>query len=383
MRRRLAFTLTTILLICEMHIFIYGQERNRIESRTYYEEIIEKKATVSNVLKKNTATTSTADKKEFATASDVMKTSDNERNMVYNVSFPTKVKAYLDPGNLSGKGEVFSDVYTIKNYGRGSVLIKIKNIKITCKGENYEFLDQRIEESDSTTKKININMIWKNQYENIERVLHISDKVIDEYVLSLKAAEYDDDNEYVELNEDSIGSFYFSGTLNANPNIVWESGEINLKFDYEVIDDKVKDDEIEDERDNSEDEFFNRKTKKNQIKIKKDKVEKYEEDFFNENVMDRENLNDSIEIGSLDSENKNKEADREIEMNKNKNHEILEKEEIENDNQFLKDKDEKENLNEKENKDEDENNKNQENDLKEEDVGEDKNKGDGNKNDEK
>lgn len=160
----------------------------------------------------------------------------------YNVSFPANVQAYLDPGNLSGKGQIFSDPYVIENYGSEDVSIKIKNIAVNYWSDEYEyeFSEETVTDQDSDIKKLNINMIWENESENEKKVLNILESEPNEYVLHLRAAEYDNHGEFVKLNEGGRGAFYFTGTLNSNPNLVWEDGEITLSFDYEITSDELK-----------------------------------------------------------------------------------------------------------------------------------------------
>lgn len=161
----------------------------------------------------------------------------------YNVSFPANIHAYLDPGNLSGKGQIFSDTYIIENFGNKNLLIKIKNIDINYWSDEYiyEFSQEAVTVQESRVKKLNVNMIWENESENRRKVLNIFDCELDEYVLFLRAAEYNKNGEFVKLNESSKGSFYFTGTLNANPNLVWEDGEITVSFDYEIVSGGIED----------------------------------------------------------------------------------------------------------------------------------------------
>jgi len=53
---------------------------------------------------------------------------DEKEDRIYSVTFPAEIHAYLDPGNISGRGQIFSDVYTIENYSNRDVAVKIKNI---------------------------------------------------------------------------------------------------------------------------------------------------------------------------------------------------------------------------------------------------------------
>lgn len=185
---------------------------------------------------------------------------ENSEEIVYSVLFPASIHAYLDPGNLSSRGQIFSEHYTVENYGNTDIAIKIKNIDIHCWSTEdiYEFSEEEVTDNHSRTKKLNVNMVWKNETENTKKILNVSSNTSEEYVIYLKAAEYDENGEYVSLNKGGIGEFYFTGTLNSNPNLEWEDGEITVNFDYEII--NIKDlnkqeensESVEGSEDNSE-----------------------------------------------------------------------------------------------------------------------------------
>lgn len=171
--------------------------------------------------------------------------SPEELNCIYNVSFPANTTAYFDPDNLSGKGQVFSNPYTVENYGNTDVAIKIKNIDIEYNSTEtiYEFGEEEAENSLSNVKRLHINMVWVNESENAEKVLKIMEGAPKEEVLVLRAAEYDEQGEFVSLREGGTGAFYFTGTVEASSGAGWEDGEITVRFDYEIVnvDNKVED----------------------------------------------------------------------------------------------------------------------------------------------
>lgn len=166
---------------------------------------------------------------------------DNEVECIYNVAFPTNSKAYLDPENLSGRGQIFSDDFKVENYGNTDIAIKIKNIDVFYRTteEVYELTETKVSDMTSDVKKINVDVVWKNEIENTERVLNVIEGIHDEYVLVLKASSYDANNNFIGLNEGSIGSFYFTGTVNSNPELSWEDSEVIVSFEYEMI--KIED----------------------------------------------------------------------------------------------------------------------------------------------
>ena len=78
-------------------------------------------------------------------------------------------------------------------------------------------------------------MVWENEHEQIKTVFNLCEGVSNIYVLSLKGARYDKNGEFTELHEGGTGNFYFTGTLNSNPNIEWTENEMLVTFDYEIV----------------------------------------------------------------------------------------------------------------------------------------------------
>ncbi len=175
---------------------------------------------------------------------------------VYKVSLPTSTKAYLDPENLSGKGEIFSEEYKVENYGNTDIAIQIKNIEVYYWGTEdiYEFTEDTTDISSEKVsadfqiegfqaedshpagvKRLNVDIVWQNESERSRTVLDVTEGAPEEYVLSLKASSYDGEGNFIELNPGSTGSFYFTGTLDADPGVDWSDGEVTVHFDYEIV----------------------------------------------------------------------------------------------------------------------------------------------------
>ena len=165
---------------------------------------------------------------------DNQKLNDKE---ILKVSMPAKVQAYFDPQNLSGKGEVYSEKYKVVNYGNRDIAIRIKKVNVSYSSDPslYEFSQEPVENSLSDKKKININMVWDNEEETQKQILNVDEGHIEEYVICLKAAKYDKNGDFVKLDKDSVGIFYFTGSVNSNPDLEWQNGEIGLSFSYQVV----------------------------------------------------------------------------------------------------------------------------------------------------
>lgn len=229
MGRKTALILVTAMLSYKINIFAdttpFGVERGRGGERLETITATFSSASKTEKEKNNrNATPATASRAERA-------------DFIYNVSFPANTKAYLDPDNLSGRGQIFSERYPVENYGNMDVAIKIKAMTISRNSteDTYEFTEEEITDHDSGIKKMNICMVWKNENRRTEKTLQISDGETDEYVIVLDAAEYDGKGAFAEIDEKSTGYFYFTGTLNSNPEVEWTDGELNVRFDYEIM----------------------------------------------------------------------------------------------------------------------------------------------------
>ena len=160
-----------------------------------------------------------------------------EEQVISKISMPSKVEICFNPLNLCGKEDVYSEHYEVVNYGNRDIAIKMKEIDVSYKGRDslYELSDEPVYDTDSKKKRMNINMVWENKHEGLKKVLNVVDKQTDEYVIYLKAAQYDKNGNFVKLNKGSKGIFYFKGSLNTNPDIEWVNGEISVDYRYEVV----------------------------------------------------------------------------------------------------------------------------------------------------
>ena len=87
----------------------------------------------------------------------------------------------------------------------------------------------------NNVKRIDVDIVWKNRKENTETVLDVVESSPDEYVLVLEAAQYTEDGQLIGLNEGGKGMFYFTGSMNWNPELVWDDTDVSVSFDYEIV----------------------------------------------------------------------------------------------------------------------------------------------------
>lgn len=165
----------------------------------------------------------------------------SEKDRILKVKFPMATRIYLDPGNLLGEDDIFSDHYKVTNYGNRDVLIKIENVEIVEKwGEDlYDLSADTPNDIYSDKLKVNLNMVWKNEKEkNVAKTIKVTEGNVDGYAVYLRAAQYDANNEFVKTNEGSEGEFYFTGNLENKDNVSWENSRVLINFSYEIIDDE-------------------------------------------------------------------------------------------------------------------------------------------------
>lgn len=227
---------------------------------------------------------------------------------IYNVSFPTNPKAYLDPGNLSGKGQVFSNDFMVENYGNTDIAVKIKNIEVYYRStENvYELSKEDATDAEPYVKKINVDIVWRNEIENTEKVLAVIEGHADEYVLFLKAAEYDNAGQFVRLDDGSTGLFYFTGTMSSNPELIWEDGEITVSFDYEI--EKMENEESE-RLDEQEETMLqeDREIPKEQGNLEPQENQKIQEEQYELELQKNQEMQEEIEEQKIQENQKKKE----------------------------------------------------------------------------
>lgn len=252
--------------------------------------------------------------KEESSCSEKEQEEDKESNCIYNVSFPTNSKAYLDPENLSGKGQVFSEEFRVENYGNTDVTIKIKSIEVYFRQreEMYELSAGKVTDDYSDIKKLNVDVVWKNK--NTENVLNVVEGVSDEEILFLEAGEFDENGNFIDLKESSIGSFYFTGTLNSNPKLDWEDGEVTISFDYEIVNTEEKNiEEIEEE-------------------LEKNNVEQ-------EEIIDEEEFKEETIVEEEQIREKDEESEEEFDKEKQAGEENTEETDVNNEEENLEEKD--------------------------------------------
>lgn len=174
-----------------------------------------------------TATPSSASNASLASFS-------SQNGTIYKVSFPASTAAYLNPENIGEFGQVFSDEFEVKNYGNTDVAIKIKNIGMDSRSARYfpaSAGDAALDDHGESV--LDVDIVWENQGMSLRKTLRVADGDTDEYVLFLKAAEYDEGGNFLRLSKGSVGCFYFTGTVKAGEVLNLEE-PLPVSFYYDI-----------------------------------------------------------------------------------------------------------------------------------------------------
>ena len=167
-----------------------------------------------------------------------LETIPSKTDIITKVKLPTSTHVYLNPENLLGKGEIFSDDYRVSNCSNHDILIKIKNIRSSQKTgrDIYRLSEDTPNDIYAEKVKVNLDMVWKSKY--TEKTLEVTERDADEAVIYLEAAQYNNEGEFLKVKDGSEGIFYFTGTLDGNLNVPWENSGAMLNFEYEIVDDE-------------------------------------------------------------------------------------------------------------------------------------------------
>lgn len=189
---------------------------------------------------------------------------DNAENLDFaessmlTVVVPSNLDFQLDPLEVHGKGQIYSDNFLIQNYSNTDVTVKLENIKYTFVNEtDFLSLDMPPEipfgiRNPSKLKEVYMLLHYENRdYENFVITTKEKSETAD---IILAAAEYDEDGNFVELNADSTLIFSFTGIVNHLPAIEWEDKDFSVSIEYTLIPDEFDEsDEADQEVDENDD----------------------------------------------------------------------------------------------------------------------------------
>ncbi|MCL2718590.1 MAG: hypothetical protein FWE14_07390 [Lachnospiraceae bacterium] len=181
-----------------------------------------------------------------------MDTAESEGNVEIQVAIPTTIDFYLDPLNVTGLGTIFSPDYSIINYSNVDVILEISGLAYSF-SDNGSFMSYNrplTNEDDSYYKNvfmflrhivnplidldgdiadITVEQLYDNQNDDFIITDQTEGSIL---TIILKAANYDDNGNFLSLNEDSIFLFSIMGDITSGENEVWKSGDLKINMVY-------------------------------------------------------------------------------------------------------------------------------------------------------
>jgi hypothetical protein len=204
---------------------------------------------------------------------------------VLNVSLPANLDYFVDPIDLAGYGTLFSPIFRISNHGLTDVALKIWDIAYNF-SDNGSFLSYtELPDSEIERYEKAIFMLLRQVYEDdyvdyddsefeysdyldlhyddpdydaVPEIIYdkdieylVTNQVRDEgFVVLLKAAEHDEDGNFIALNPGSTFGFELTGGIADGTSAPWLSGDVWLQmvYSFEIIlpdEEELLDDEEE------------------------------------------------------------------------------------------------------------------------------------------
>ncbi len=172
---------------------------------------------------------------------------------VLNVSFPTSLDFYIDSHDLTGNGTLFSPAYEIVNYSSLDVIISVDSLYYTLPEDSQiETCSVPPDKDDENSERAVFMMFRPVSPAELDED---EDKLIggepdwlmsrrdNDYIISeasedtaikiyLEAADYDEDGNFISLNEQSTFRFALVGDVRSDSSDEWQSGDISFKIVY-------------------------------------------------------------------------------------------------------------------------------------------------------
>ncbi len=129
------------------------------------------------------------------------------------LQMPQKLEIVIDPWEIDGKGQIYSEQYRIRNMGEASGILTLSNL--TCTPREHSGVVVRSDKADlhdNKDKSIYMEMLFNNK----EMVILTDEET--EYQAELKAGE--------EL------TIYFKGEVNEYASKEWENGDVSVTVVY-------------------------------------------------------------------------------------------------------------------------------------------------------
>lgn len=130
-----------------------------------------------------------------------------------NLQMPQKLEVVIDPWNMDGKGQIYSNEYVIRNTGENTGILKLSNL--VCRPREQSGVTIKTEKSgihDNGEKSVYMEMVFGSE---------------DRVVLSEDGSEYT-----AELKPGEELSVSFTGEVNENASEEWQNEEVTVGVVY-------------------------------------------------------------------------------------------------------------------------------------------------------
>jgi hypothetical protein len=172
-----------------------------------------------------------ADSEDTTSDSDIRE-STTESALEYDtglldVVLPVTVSMTIDPYEINGRGQIFSDTYKFENLGNTDVKLTFTDMKVTFPNEkDFEALAQPFDiESKSDLKAI--YMVMNFGRDDIPPVVLTDEEREGQISIPMPSSKTDTD-------DNSFFSISFSGNLNENPALCWRNGDVKINIQYNI-----------------------------------------------------------------------------------------------------------------------------------------------------
>ena len=147
---------------------------------------------------------------------------------VVNVIVPINVNITIDPLELGGKGQIYSDVFKIENDGDNDVLLTFTDIQVTFSDAmNFEALAQPFNEGiGSNLKSIFMQVDFGRS--DVPPAI-ITDFTTTKEAITIPLSATQDD-----ATETSMLQLNFSGSVNYAPSVAWEDNDVKICMTYKL-----------------------------------------------------------------------------------------------------------------------------------------------------
>jgi hypothetical protein len=144
---------------------------------------------------------------------------------VVNLIIPATVSIIIDPFEINGRGQVFSDTYKIQNLGHTDVVMTFTDMRCTFANEaDFEPMARPFEEYGGSSRK-SMYLLLDFGREDISPVVLTDSNHISEVSIPLSGANAD--------TASSI-SLSFSGYVGQNLNTHWHDGDVKISLGYRI-----------------------------------------------------------------------------------------------------------------------------------------------------